>query len=104
MTGFRMVESVGDHEVKYNVEKNGTHSGVISASLDGQPIIDDLNFTTAAELAGALNRAQLAILSRISVPATMRSIADSSEAEDFMKNSVEYLRSLGNRFRGGSDG
>lgn len=94
MIGFVMTENFGDLEVRYEIRKNGKHSGCISAYIDDQHIIDDLNFTTAQELSSALSRAQVAVLSRISGEAVTKSAMEGGAVQHFIKNSVDYLRGL----------
>lgn len=94
MIGFNIKENVSGVEVDYRISKNGSHSGSISVTVDGNPVIEDLNFTTAFELAYALQRAQIAALSRTCESATIKSAMEGGMAQEFVKGVNEYLRKL----------
>ena len=99
MTGFTIKEQFGDMEIEYQINKNGTHSGSINGFLNGDPVIEDLNFTTAMELSSALQRAQLAVLSRTSREAVTRRAMETEGSQNFVKYAVDHLRrmSMGSR-------
>lgn len=94
MTGFTIKESFGELEIEYAITKNGMHSGSISGFINGDPVIEDLNFTTANELSSALQRAQLAILSRANQEAVIKSSLASDASQHFVKYAVDHLRRL----------
>lgn len=100
MTQLTMTEEFGDKKVTYIISKNGKHSGCIDAYIDDNTIIEDLNFTTAAELASALTRAQIAVLSRASDKAVSQSAMATEFAQDFIKNTTEYLRKCAVKIKG----
>jgi hypothetical protein len=94
MTGITIKESFGNLDIDYNITKNGAHSGAISASINGDPVIEDLNFTTVAELSSALTRAQIAVLSRSNSEAITRSALESDGSQHFIKYAVDHLRRM----------
>lgn len=94
MTGFVMKEKFGDLDISYEIKKNGQHSGAISGYINGDPIIEDLNFTTAFELCTALQKAQMAILTRANTAAVIHSSLDDVRSQHFIKYAVEHLRKL----------
>jgi hypothetical protein len=99
MSKLTIKESIGDINVEYTIVKNGAHSGSINAYIDGNPVIEDLNFTTAAELSSALHRAQVAVLSRTNTEALSRSAMETEGSQHFIKYAVDHLRrmSMGSR-------
>lgn len=95
MTGFTIAEKIGDHDVVYEIYKNGKHSGAITVFLDGNTVLDGENFTTVMELASALQRSQVAVLSRAATSEEiMQSTAGSEASEHFIKNAVDHLKRL----------
>jgi hypothetical protein len=94
MTGFTIKESFGDLDIEYQITKNGAHSGAINGFINGSPIIEDLNFTTAHELCSALHRAQLAVLSRANQEAITKSALGSEGSQHFIQYAVEHLKRM----------
>lgn len=94
MSGLTLKENFGDMEVEYFITKNGAHSGSINAFIDGNPVIEDLNFTTANELSSALHRAQIAVLSRTNQQAITRSAMETDGSQHFIKYAVDHLRRM----------
>lgn len=92
MTGFVMQEEFMGKNVEYHIYKNGKHSGAIDVTLDGVPILEDMNFTTAQELSGALCRAQIAMMSRANDSGVFASATATEFAQNFIKNTAELLR------------
>lgn len=93
MTGFTIEEQFGHNAVRYDIHKNGKHSGAVTAYLNGEPVIEEVNFTTAQELSSALSRAQVAILSRSNADANITSM-ESDAGQDFVKYAVDDLRRM----------
>lgn len=93
MTGFTLHEDFGGNAVQYDIHKNGKHSGAVTAYMNGEPVIEELNFTTAQELSSALSRAQVAILSRSNPDATISSM-ESDAGQEFVKYAVDNLRRM----------
>lgn len=93
MTGFSIRENHGDSVVEYRIRKTGSFSASITATIDGDPIIEDVNFTTAAELSSALHRAQVAVLIRMGSSMAHRSMEDNG-AQRFIKYAVEHLKKM----------
>jgi hypothetical protein len=100
MTGLTIKEDVGGSEIEYKIEKNGDHSGVISVSMAGNILVDKLGFSTTRELTNALVRAEITALTRINTDSIVRSSMASPASQDFIKNSIKYLRELGNQIGG----
>ncbi len=94
MIGFKLKEVVSGVDVEYSIEKNGTHSGQINVTVNGDPVIENLNFTTAFELAYALQRAQIAALSKTCEAATVKSALEGGMAQEFVKNMSDHLRKM----------
>lgn len=94
MTGFTMKEEWFGKQIEYHIYKNGKHSGCISASVDGDTIIDDMTFTTAQELASAIINSQVAVMSRANEKAVTASAMASDYAQEFISRTTEYLRQL----------
>jgi len=93
MTGFTIEENFGANTVRYDIHKNGKHSGAVTAYINGDPVIEELNFTTAQELSSAISRAQVAVLARSNVDASITAM-ETEPSQDFVKYAVDNLRRL----------
>jgi len=100
MTALTIKESFGDKELEYIIAKNGDHSGVISVIMDGNTLVDKLEFTTTRELTNALVRAEITALTRVNTDAIVKSSMTTPATQSFIKNSIDYLRSLGREMGG----
>tara|TARA_R110000824_G_scaffold283036_5_gene471369 strand:- start:322 stop:627 length:306 start_codon:yes stop_codon:yes gene_type:complete len=100
MTQIRFKENFCGVECEIQIRKNGDHSGSILVLTGDQVVIDNLNFTTSMELSTALQRAQVAILTRANKSATTKSALIVGPVQDFIKNSTDYLKKLGKEHMG----
>jgi len=94
MTGFTMQENFMGKEVTYRIYKSGKHAGAIDVTIDDTLVIEDIQFTTAQELSGALCRAQIAMMSRANDRAITTSATATEFAQNFIKNTADYLRKV----------
>jgi hypothetical protein len=100
MVKMTFKESFGDINAEYEISQNGSHGGRVSARIDEDRVIDNLDFSDITELMSALYNARLSVLIRASKDGMFLSTTASPATQSFIKGSVDHLYKMASRLGG----